>query len=670
MRRHLRPGPRLSVDTLAGWPPAAERGSGLARRLAPLAAALLLLPLALASCSREALPPTAPVDAAAGALDQGPAPGGGGAGAARAQPAATDTFVLRAYGVDEVYLAGAFNGWSTNNAAYRLTADGDGYTWRLAVTLPAGLQPYKFVLWKEGSAHWVTDPLALEVIYDGYSGSPAYWNALRGRSFTRPRALASPPERNRLVIYEIAPNDFSTTGTFAGIQGGFDSGPALTTLGVNAIELMPVTAPAYNGWGYDPVLPAAVNPSYGNPATFAAMVDAAHARGMAVILDAVLNHGAGSHVLRQLDTIAGGYNFTTTEPNPWGMVEMNWANPALKAVMLDALCLWVDRYRVDGFRFDYVGGEPYSTWIWIRDQLRARYPGLLLIAEDFTYPAYGNAVTNGYDAQWGGNHTDGWGGGGNNFNQVMITTLTEKWFSTRGQTYQVAGAFGTEYSNMWATANVISGNAQYAGPGLGDGFSDVKYLESHDENRLVWCVDNYGSAGAMAVGGLAKAHLGALALLTTVGIPMLFNGQEIGADEWRNPSPAIYKIDWAAGDQDLRAAYAHLIELRLREPALQSEHVFFQWRDGIVDQEQRTLVYWRGSTASSAAAEIVVACNFDSAGHAWTVPFPAAGGWFRLHPVEGSWEPVAVPAGGLPLALDASTGALFKRADGLTGVPD
>ncbi len=630
------------------------------RRVAPgpFARAILpLLALALAAawsgCGRD--DPARPV----------PAPVGAERPAAFA-PAAAETFVLRAYGIDQAYVAGSFNGWATSNPAYRFTADGDGLTWRLVVALPAGLQAYKFVLWRGGTAHWVTDPLAVEIAPDGYGG----WNALRGRTFAAPLPLAAPPDRRRLVIYEISPNDFSATGTFAGIQAGLATGPSLAGLGVNALELLPVAAPSANGWGYDPILPAAVNPWYGNPATFAALVDAAHARGMCVILDVVLNHGAGSHVLRQLDTIAGSLHFTTDEANPWGLVEMNWNDPALRATMLDAMAIWVERYRVDGFRFDYVGGEPYATWDWIRDQLRARWPELLLIAEDFNYPAYGNAVTHAYDAQWGGNHTDSWGGGGNNFCQVMVTTLTEKWFSTRGQTYQVAGAFGTEYRNMWAVANVVSGNSGYAGPGIGDGFSDVKYLESHDENRLAWSVDTYGAAGAQAVGGAVKSHLGALALLTTVGIPMLFNGQEIGADEWRDPSPATVKIDWNAGDPDLRAAYAHLIHLRRTDPALATENIFVQWRADLIDQEERTLTYWRGPNSTSASATLVVALNFDSAPHAWTVPFPAPGSWFRFHPVEGSWERVEVPAEGLAVALPASTGALFRRADGVTAVPD
>ena len=59
--------------------------------------------------------------------------------------------------------------------------------------------------------------------------------------------------------------------------------------------------------------------------------------------------------------------------------------------------------------------DPYVA----REMIVAHKPDVLLIGEDFRYPNEGNAVTHGYDAQWGGNHTDGWAGGGNNFNQVM-----------------------------------------------------------------------------------------------------------------------------------------------------------------------------------------------------------------------------------------------------------
>jgi glycosidase len=217
---------------------------------------------------------------------------------------------------------------------------------------------------------------------------------------------------------------------------------------------------------------------------------------------------------------------------------------------------------------------------------------------------------------------------------------------------------------------VISGNNQYAGGVPGDGFSDVKYLESHDENRLVWSVETIGAPEAQAIGGIQKAHLGALALMTAVGIPMLYNGQEIGSAEYRPADPTIYKIDWNSGDSQLRSAYRNLIRLRLRHPALATENIFFQWREGLIDQEEKTMVYWRGPTGSAGDATLVVALNFDHNDRSWTIPFPAAGTWYRFWPVTGAKQRITVPAEGLALTLEASSGIVWLKDDGVTGVPD
>jgi len=580
-------------------------------------------------------------------------------------PTAVDTFVLRAYGADAVYMAGNFNSWDDDDPAWAFTDQGDGYTWRLEIDMPAGLQQYKIVLWSGGQATWMTDPAAVEVL----SGDPSQANAVYGRDVGTIRDLPVPIDRSQLVIYEISPNDFSAAGSFSGVIAGLTGGPDLVDLGVNAIELMPVTAPSYNGWGYDPSLYFAPNASYGWPNIFGLLVDRCHEQGIAVILDMVVNHAAGGSALRLLDEFSGSYNFTTIESNPWGMVELNWSDPALRAHIVDALLHWVETYKVDGFRFDYIAGEDWSTWEFIRDELRARHPDLLLIGEDYSYPNDGNSVTHGYDAQWGGNHTDGWAGGGNNFNQVMTTNLTQNGFAWRGSSTPDFGCWSLGCRNMWAAANVIGGNDQYDGAN-GDGFSDVKYLESHDENRIVWAVDTYGSAGAQAVGGLQKSELGAHALLTCVGIPMLYTGQEIGSGELRPADPTIYKIDWAAGDDDLRAVYRNLIRLRLAEPALQSENIWFHWRDGSQDHLDYTLCYWRGDGANSADAEIVVALNFDDEAHLWEVAFPADGIWHRYHPREGAWEFLEVTGGALLVDQAASSGIIWKRYDGVTSVPD
>ena len=612
--------------------------------LIPLVMALAVLS-GLAGCGREQMP-VAPVPAT-GELAK----------------VRTDTFVLVAPGLDSVHVAGSMNGWADQDPAWAMTLQPDNITWRLIKTVSGSLYYYKFVMRSGGQSAWITDPRATEVTPDGFGGL----NGLQGRVVTPPQPLALPVDRSRLVIYEMSLNDFSASGTFAGAIAGLTSGPDLADLGVNAIELMPVTAPSYNGWGYDPAAQFAPNPSFGTPATFGLLVDAAHAQGMAVILDAVVNHMAGSAALRQIDTFTGTNTFTTSESNPWGLVELNWTNPYLKDHILESLSHWVTTYKVDGFRFDYVGGEPYSTWIWLRSELLARHPDLILIGEDFGYPA--NSVTYGYDAQWGGNHTDAWGGGGNNFCQVLATALNMNGFAWRGELTTSIGAFGVPFNNMWAVANVISPNSNYAGAAPGDGFSDVKFLESHDENRVVWSVDALGSTAAQAQGGLHRAHLGAVISLTSVGIPMLYNGQEIGAGEYRPEGTAIQKIDWAGGDPGLRQTYEFLIKQRLTLPALATEHVHFPWRAGNVDNTDFTLTYTRGTTADPATHEVLVAANFDVQDHTWTVPFPTIGEWVKFDPVAGNLEPFFVPTTGQVVTVPAGTALVWYREDGTTGVP-
>ncbi len=614
----------------------------------------LFLLLFVAACGRDPQP-LAPVTAPTDGIDK----------------AHTDTFTLAAPGLSAVHVAGTNNGWNSQDPAWAMTLQADSTTWQLVKTVPNGLYQYKFVLSKGAQTAWVTDPAATDIAPDGFHGNPAYWNTLRGGSVVKPAALPAPIDRTKLVIYEMSLNDFSAVGTFTGATAGMTSAANLADLGVNAIELMPVTAPSYNGWGYDPVLQGVPNPSFGSPAQFAALVDDAHSRGIAVLLDVVVNHMAGSTPLRQIDDFTGVSTYTTSASNPWGMVELNWTNPYLKQHILEALSHWVSAYSVDGFRFDYIAGEPYSTWVWLRSQLLARHPGLLLIGEDFHYPA--NSVSFGYDAQWGGNHTDAWGGppgnGGNNFNQVLATALSQNGFASRGQTTTQTGAFGVPYNNMWALANVISANSGYQGAAPGDGFSDVKYLESHDENRVVWAVNALGSTGAKALGGLHQAHLGAIISMTTVGIPMLYNGQEIGSGELRPANTSIYKINWAAGDPGLRAAYQYLIGQRLTFPALATENIAFYWRPNNLDNNQFTLTYSRGTMANPASHEVLVAANFDSQDHTWNLVFPAPGAWSRYDALAGSVAPIFLATTDLVVTVPAGSALVWFKGDGTTGVP-
>ena len=153
------------------------------------------------------------------------------------------------------------------------------------------------------------------------------------------------------VIYELHIGTFTPEGTFAGAMARLGE---LADLGVNTIELMPLgDFPGRFNWGYDGVMIHAPARCYGGPDELRALVDAAHARGLAVIVDAVYNHlGPCGNVLPRF---SDDY-FHPRHSTGWGS-GLNFDGPNSEPVrqfFLQNACLWLDEYRVDGLRLDAV----------------------------------------------------------------------------------------------------------------------------------------------------------------------------------------------------------------------------------------------------------------------------------------------------------------------------
>ncbi len=158
-----------------------------------------------------------------------------------------------------------------------------------------------------------------------------------------------PPER--LVFYELHVGAFSAAGTYAGVAERLDH---LVSLGVTAVELMPLADfPGRWGWGYDGVLLFAPEASYGRPEDLKALVDAAHARGLAVFLDVVYNHfGPEGNYLHHY---APGF-FNARHQTPWGD-GVNYDGPGsevVRAFMIHNALYWIEEYHLDGLRLDAV----------------------------------------------------------------------------------------------------------------------------------------------------------------------------------------------------------------------------------------------------------------------------------------------------------------------------
>ncbi|MBX9458680.1 MAG: malto-oligosyltrehalose trehalohydrolase [Rhizobium sp.] len=152
------------------------------------------------------------------------------------------------------------------------------------------------------------------------------------------------------VIYEAHIGTFTEVGTFLAAIERLDD---LAELGITVLQLMPVADfPGRRGWGYDGVLPYAPEASYGRPDDLKSLVDAAHSRGISVMLDVVYNHlGPDGNYLPNYAPF-----FTDRHKTPWGdgpNFDGDAAAP-VRALIVENAIYWIDEFRIDGLRLDAV----------------------------------------------------------------------------------------------------------------------------------------------------------------------------------------------------------------------------------------------------------------------------------------------------------------------------
>ncbi len=562
-------------------------------------------------------------------------------------------FEVRAPGADSVFVESSFNQWAPRDPKWRMGwVDGSDST-LLAVEaddLPVRFS-YQLAVYSGGREGRIEDPLgtiSADIRLDPFQTTV-------DRGLDPPRPLPSPIDPARLIIYEVLVSDFSDGGRFSDLVDALDGGPyPLVELGINAIELMPIhPTPGGFSWGYDCGSHWSVDPDYGGTPGLRDFVDACHERGIAVLIDVVLNHSGGHHPLSELEWLTGRSHYYDPEKeNPFGLPEYDWTNPDVIDYFVESMAHFVEDLGIDGFRYDFVEGEAYSDWAKVVLPLKGRFPETLHIAESFD--ALGGALDPavGFDAQWGGQSSN-YGGSVNNFHQRLNTNLAETGYVNRYN--GVVGSFAPNDSPMLATADVIEFN-----PGRGP-WRDIKYLESHDERRVVEQVDASGTSAAKSIGGIQKSKLGAISLMTCVGIPMIYHGQEIGVGNPIGEDPAPSPIDWSSADASLWDHYRHLIALRLAEPALASDAIEFVWAadsaPSPADESDRILQYLRGGLGQ----EILIVLNFDHEDHSVTLRFPREGKWKRFDPATGtSSEEIDAPEGGeVVVQVPASDGLIY-----------
>ncbi|MGF1457567.1 MAG: malto-oligosyltrehalose trehalohydrolase [Leptolyngbyaceae cyanobacterium] len=343
------------------------------------------------------------------------------------------------------------------------------------------------------------------------------------------------------ICYELHVGTFTPLGTFEAIIPRLD---ALKTLGVNAVELMPVAQfPGDRNWGYDGVYPYAVQTSYGGVAGLKRLVDACHQLNMAVILDVVYNHfGPEGNYTRDF-----GPYFTERYNTPWGAA-INFDDAystGVRDFCIENVLYWLREFHIDALRLDAIHAiYDYGAKHILADMATAvdrlaevqQRPYYLIAESDLNDGRIIRESSQGgydIDAQWSDDF--------HHSVHALLTAETTGYYADFGQLEHLAAAWRRSFVYNWRYSPFrkrFHGNDVSDRPG----------------SQFVVCVQNHDQVGNRMLGErlsqlttFAGLKLAAANLLLAPAIPMLFMGEEYG-----ETAPFLYFIDHT--DADLREA--------------------------------------------------------------------------------------------------------------------
>ena len=365
------------------------------------------------------------------------------------------------------------------------------------------------------------------------------------------------------VIYEIYPRAFSQPGNFSAITARLDE---LKDLGVTILWLMPIHPIGQEkkkgtiGSPYAVRDYYAINPDYGTADDLKRLVREAHARGLKVIIDIVANHTSWDSVLmKHPEFYKRDDKGNITYPHDWyDIAALNYSNQQLRRYMTDMLKYWIREFDLDGFRCDVAGEVPTDFWENARRELDQIKPDIVMLAE--AHKA-----------------------------ELQVT------------------AFDLDYS--WplhsALTNVLQGRARAADlkqewekevKEWPKGALHMRFSDNHDERRAI---ARFGEPAALAASAF---------VFTMDGVPMIYNGMEVG-DTTESGAPALFEklpIFWSIAERrpEFPRFYKQMMAMRRDSLALRRGSV--EWLRN--SDEARVVTFLR----RQGTEEVLIAINFSN----------------------------------------------------------
>lgn len=425
------------------------------------------------------------------------------------------------------------------------------------------------------------------------------------------------PNKNNLIIYELLVRDFVHKHSYQSILDTLDY---IEKLNVNAIELMPINEFEGNeSWGYNPSFMFAPDKYYGTKNKLKELIDEAHNRGIAVIIDIVMNHSFGQSPFVQLyDWHDGDGQIIMDEPTPWFNLkspnpdyhwgaDFNHESKYTQALLDSINRFWMKEYKIDGFRFDFTKGftnkvGPGHDYDASRIAILERMYDKIVEVNPNAYVILEHLAANSEEKVLAEHGLMLWGNMVHNYSEAAMGWNEGDKSDLGWSSYKKRG---------WTKPNLVA------------------YSSSHDEERIAYKSSQWGNSTStynikeLPI-NMERMQLQAMFMYPIPGPKMIWQFDELGYDYSIDYNGRVgnkpIRWDYTRDSDRLRVYNLHkaIMKLKKTEPAFSTDNFTIDVDNGAL----------KSIILEHSDMNVVIVGNFDVVSRSINIDFPSTGTWY------------------------------------------